>query len=162
MKAISAKVLSCCVLKKVMQCMHGIISYMFDYWANLVVHLLLLKSSMIKSWSTLNIYSNYQSSNPAKVLRFFALKMCLKSEKHCLTITRFIFRTYFCFVRNISVASQMKKYARIIPSLVRDDKICNIGMFSCLSFWCSQTMLVRIDLKSIWPNYADEMQRSEH
>ena len=26
--------------------MHGNISYMFDYWANLVVHLLLMKSSM--------------------------------------------------------------------------------------------------------------------
>ena len=29
--------------------MHGIIPYMFDCWANLVVHLLLLKSSMAHS-----------------------------------------------------------------------------------------------------------------
>ena len=41
-----AQVVSCCVLcqiKKVMQHMHDIIPYMFDYWA--FVHLLLLKSS---------------------------------------------------------------------------------------------------------------------
>ena len=32
---------------KIMQRMHGSITYLFDFWANLFVHLLLLKSSMI-------------------------------------------------------------------------------------------------------------------
>ena len=48
-KAFSAKAESCCVSvnpPKIMQHMHGIIPYMFDCWADLVVHLLLLKSSM--------------------------------------------------------------------------------------------------------------------
>ena len=49
MKALLAQVVSCCVCVKpikVMQHMHGIITYMFEFWANLVVHLLILKSSM--------------------------------------------------------------------------------------------------------------------
>ena len=49
MKAFSAKAESCCVYvnpPKIMQHMHGIIPYMFDCWADLVVHLLLLNSSM--------------------------------------------------------------------------------------------------------------------
>ena len=40
---------SCCVYlkpQKIMQPMHGIILQMFDCWADPVVHLLLLKSSM--------------------------------------------------------------------------------------------------------------------
>ena len=36
--------------------MHVIIPFMFDYWANLVVHLLLLKSSMVNL-----IYSRCES-----------------------------------------------------------------------------------------------------
>ena len=34
--------------KKIMQHMHGIIPQLFDFWANPVAHLLLLKSSMVR------------------------------------------------------------------------------------------------------------------
>ena len=49
MKAVSAQVVSSSVFNKppkIMQHMHGNIPYMFDYWADPVVHLLLGKSSM--------------------------------------------------------------------------------------------------------------------
>ena len=49
MKAVSAQVERCCVYvtpQKIMHYMHGIIPWLFDSWANPVVHLLLLKSSM--------------------------------------------------------------------------------------------------------------------
>ena len=52
MMDVSAQVVSCCVHDKppkIMQHMHGNILYMFDCWTNLVVHLLLLKSSLILS-----------------------------------------------------------------------------------------------------------------
>ena len=55
MKAVSAELVSCCVYdktKKVMEHMYGIIPIMFDYWADPVVHLLLVKSSMVEEkWS---------------------------------------------------------------------------------------------------------------
>ena len=43
---------SCCVYdkSKSMQHTHGLILYMLDYWADPVVHLLLLKSSMTKPY----------------------------------------------------------------------------------------------------------------
>ena len=50
MKAVSAQVVSCCVLTNrifFMLNMHGNILYMFDCWDNRVVHLLLRKSSQI-------------------------------------------------------------------------------------------------------------------
>ena len=40
---------SCCVNvkpKKIMQHMHGIIPYLFDFWAIPVAHLIILESSM--------------------------------------------------------------------------------------------------------------------
>ena len=45
-KAVSAQVVSCCVFDKIMQHMNGNIPLMFDCWANPVVHLFLLNSSM--------------------------------------------------------------------------------------------------------------------
>ena len=50
MKAASAQAVSCCVYAKpqiMMQHMDDIIPYMFDCWAAPVVHLLLLKSSLV-------------------------------------------------------------------------------------------------------------------
>ena len=50
MKAVSAQVVSCCVLlqtPKIMQHMHDFIPCMFDYCADMLVHLLLQKSSMV-------------------------------------------------------------------------------------------------------------------
>ena len=47
MKASGAQVVSCCVITncpKIMQHMHGNLPYMSDYWADPVVHLLLLKN----------------------------------------------------------------------------------------------------------------------
>ena len=51
MKAVYAQVVCCVYVKptKIMQPMHGIILYMFDCWADPVVHLLLLKSSLAGS-----------------------------------------------------------------------------------------------------------------
>ena len=52
MKALSAQVVSCCVYDKLHVCKvmqhkcHGNIPYFFDFWADLFVHLVLLKSSM--------------------------------------------------------------------------------------------------------------------
>ena len=49
MKAVSAQVVSCCVYDKSKQSkqkLHGTFTYLFGCWANPVVHLLLLKSSM--------------------------------------------------------------------------------------------------------------------
>ena len=49
MKAGSAQAKNCYVYvkpEKLMQHMHGIIPLLFDFWADPVVHLLLLKSSM--------------------------------------------------------------------------------------------------------------------
>ena len=53
MKAVSAQVERCCVYvkpQKIMHYMHGIIPWLFDSWANPVVHLLLLKSSMVNDF----------------------------------------------------------------------------------------------------------------
>ena len=50
MKAVSAQAVSCCVYdnpQKIMQHLDGIISNMFDFWANPFVHLLVLKSSAV-------------------------------------------------------------------------------------------------------------------
>ena len=46
MKALSYQVVSCCAYDKLknMLHMHGILLYMIDYWADPVVHFLLLKS----------------------------------------------------------------------------------------------------------------------
>ena len=47
----SAQMSNCCVYEKpekIVQYMHGNISFMFDCWADPVVHLLLLKSFMSK------------------------------------------------------------------------------------------------------------------
>ena len=52
MKSVSAQAESCCVYvlpPKRMQHMQGIIPYLFDCWADPVVHLLLLKSSVLLS-----------------------------------------------------------------------------------------------------------------
>ena len=49
MKAVWVQAVSCCVYNntnKVIQHMHGNIPFMFDCWADSVLHLLLLKSSM--------------------------------------------------------------------------------------------------------------------
>ena len=46
MKAVSVQVVSCCVLDKPQKVMHGNSQFMFDYWADLVAHLFLLKSSL--------------------------------------------------------------------------------------------------------------------
>ena len=49
MKVVSAQVVNCCVYDKtlkVVQHMHGNIQHIFDCWADPVVHLLALKSSM--------------------------------------------------------------------------------------------------------------------
>ena len=43
-----AQVMSCCCLyEKTLKNVYGNIPYMFDYWANAVVHLLILKSSTV-------------------------------------------------------------------------------------------------------------------
>ena len=58
MKAGSAQAESCCVyvkLEKCMQHIHGIISKLFDCWADPYAHLLILKSSMVGLvWIQLN------------------------------------------------------------------------------------------------------------
>ena len=49
MKAVSAQVVSCCVhdkSKQNKQYLHGTVPNIFECWVDLVVHLLLLKSSM--------------------------------------------------------------------------------------------------------------------
>ena len=51
MKAVSAQVISCCVLtnrNNIIQKIHDNIPFIFECWADPVVHLLLLKSSMYK------------------------------------------------------------------------------------------------------------------
>ena len=44
----SRKLLCLCQTPKIVQNMHGIITYMLDCWANPVVHLILLKSSVVR------------------------------------------------------------------------------------------------------------------
>ena len=49
--------------QQIMQHMHGNIQYFFDFWADLFVHLLLLKSSMADMIIYLTLLKNSLSSN---------------------------------------------------------------------------------------------------
>ena len=59
MKAVSAPVVSCCAFNKPikkLQQLHGNISYMFNCWADPVVHLILLKRSMCQHQHNLQLF----------------------------------------------------------------------------------------------------------
>ena len=61
---------NCCVYEKpekIVQYMHGNISFMFDCWADPVVHLLLLKSSMTFRFPAYHVITRPYRPNKGKV-----------------------------------------------------------------------------------------------
>ena len=72
-----------------MQHTHGIIPYKFDYWADSVVHLLLLKSSMAEHWAAWllsiwcnNLYIYFEDCRAAVQARLLPLRQGLDLDDH--------------------------------------------------------------------------------